>query len=366
MGQRIHYIQALHEKYGSIVRISPNEVSVADPKSVSTIHKINSGFNKSPWYSDVAPFGRQILFSMDDPKVHATRRKLFARAFSKTYLRQTYESTVHSMTKQVMEKMRSESGSNGSVDVLKWWTFMATDVAALLMFGDSFHAIERGQVITVLSSSPYYCLTFVQVNEYIRILQSNMKGSGIAVELPWWLISLLKRVPLKSISELFSGNDILMQYGLEARRKSKTSQDERTIFATVNKEAEKEGGHLDEVDVQYESQGLLVAGSDTTAVTLTYLIWAVLSHPNWQAQLEDELASIPANFGDEYLEKLPVLNAIIEETLRLYGAAPGGLPRMVPKGGVHMMGHYLPAGTTVTTQAYTLHRDSGLFPHPNK
>jgi cytochrome P450 len=145
-GRRIHYIQDLHAKYGPIVRISPNEVSVADPQSVSMIHKINSGYTKSPWYIDVAPFGRPILFSMSDPKAHAARRKLFARAFSKTYLRQTYESTVHSMTKQVVAKMKLEARSNGTTDVLKWWTFMATDVSALLMFGDSFHAIEQGQV----------------------------------------------------------------------------------------------------------------------------------------------------------------------------------------------------------------------------
>lgn len=129
------------------MRISPDEVSVADPKSVSAIHKINSGYNKSPWYADVASFGRPILFSMNDPKAHSVRRKLFARAFSKSYLRQTYESTVHSMTKQVVERMKAEAGSNGTTDVLKWWTFMATDVSALLMFGDSFHAIETGQVI---------------------------------------------------------------------------------------------------------------------------------------------------------------------------------------------------------------------------
>jgi cytochrome P450 len=206
----------------------------------------------------------------------------------------------------------------------------------------------------------------VPVNEYIRILQSNLKGSGIAAELPWLFTAVLKCIPLKRVNELFRGNDILMQYGLEARRKTKAAQDDKTIFSTVNKEAEKDGGQLDEMDVQFESQGLLVAGSDTTAVSMTYLTWAVLSHPYWQTQLEGEVAALPPDFADEDLEKLPVLNAVIEETLRLYGAAPGGLPRIVPKSGAHMMGHYLPAGTTVTTQAYTLHRNSTLFPDHEK
>lgn len=50
------------------------------------------------------------------------------------------------MTKQVVMKIRNEAKQKGSACVLRWWTFMATDISALLMFGDSFHAIERGQV----------------------------------------------------------------------------------------------------------------------------------------------------------------------------------------------------------------------------
>jgi cytochrome P450 len=119
---------------------------VSEPQFVTAIHKINSGYTKSPWYSGAAPFGRPILFSMRDAKEHATRRKLFARAFSKTYVRQTYEPTVRSMVGQVVAKMKAEAEAKGSTDILKWWTFMATDVSALLMFGDSFHTIERGRV----------------------------------------------------------------------------------------------------------------------------------------------------------------------------------------------------------------------------
>ena len=70
------------------------------------------------------------------------------------------------------------------------------------------------------------------------------------------------------------------------------------------------------------------------------------------------------DYGDTDLEKLPLLNAVIEETLRLYGAAPAGLPRAVPPGGVTIDEQFIPAGTTVTTQAYTFHRDPALFPRP--
>jgi cytochrome P450 len=116
--------------------------------------------------------------------------------------------------------------------------------------------------------------------------------------------------------------------------------------------------------VHLEASGLIIAGTDTTSVTLTYLVWAVLSQPTLQAELEHEVAALTSDYGDTDLEKLPLLNAVIEETLRLYGAAPAGLPRSVPPGGVTIDGQVIPAGTTVTTQAYTYHRDPELFPRP--
>jgi cytochrome P450 len=89
-----------------------------------------------------------------------------------------------------------------------------------------------------------------------------------------------------------------------------------------------------------------------------------LSQPKLQQELEAEVASLDEDYGDMDLEKLPLLNAVIEETLRLYGAAPAGLPRSVPPGGVTIDDQVIPAGTTVTTQAYTFHRDQNLFPRP--
>lgn len=116
--------------------------------------------------------------------------------------------------------------------------------------------------------------------------------------------------------------------------------------------------------VQAEAGNLIVAGSDTTSVTLTYLVWVVLRRPDLQARLEEELAGLGDEFDDAALEKLPLLNAVIDETLRLYGAAPGNLPRSVPPSGATFGGFFVPGGTVVETQAYTLHRHPNVYPDP--
>lgn len=110
---------------------------------------------------------------------------------------------------------------------------------------------------------------------------------------------------------------------------------------------------------------IIIAGTDTTGVTLTYLVWNVLQRPVIQQKLEEEVAALPADFKEKDLIELPWLNGVIEETLRLYGAAPSSLPRVVPKAGTVIAGVPIPAGTTVGTQAWTLHRDPKIWQAPN-
>lgn len=141
----MYYVHNLHETYGPYVRLTPTEVSTSDPNSFSQIHRIGSGFLKSQWYLDMVILPRPAVFTMKDPKDHARRRKLLARAFSKSELRQHCEAIVMEKVKLAVSKMRDEA-SAGVADALKWWTLMATDVSVHLMFGESFHMIEKGRV----------------------------------------------------------------------------------------------------------------------------------------------------------------------------------------------------------------------------
>lgn len=189
-------------------------------------------------------------------------------------------------------------------------------------------------------------------------------GSGINAELP--LVGMIGRsIPIPSFKAMFRASDYLAEYGRRAVTNSRAASDtSRNIFSTIIYESEKGTQTLTDLDVTIEAGNLIVAGSDTTAITLTYLVWAVLSHPKLRRDLEDEVRALNAGYDDAALEELPVLNATIKETLRLYGAAPGSLPRCVPEGGATLSGHFLPHGVTVSTQSYTIHRDKNIFPDP--
>lgn len=201
----------------------------------------------------------------------------------------------------------------------------------------------------------------------MRTIQNRTVVRGVGVELPivTTLGKLFKHIPIPIVQDFFGPNDVLFEHGRKYLDSIKASETSSNIFSNIAAEGEL-GEKLSMEDVHLEASGLMFAGTDTTATTLTYLVWAVLSHPELQRNLEQEVATLNGDYGDADLEKLPLLNAVIEETLRLYGAAPAGLPRAVPPGGVTIDEQVIPAGTTVTTQAYTFHRDPVLFPEPLK
>lgn len=123
---------------------------------------------------------------------------------------------------------------------------------------------------------------------------------------------------------------------------------------------------LSDMDIRAEAQAYIVAGSDTTANSLTYLVWAVCRDSGIKSRLVAELSQIDGDFGDSDLRNLPYLNQVIDETLRMYSAAPSSLPRVVPPNGSAVCGRWLPGGTIVSTQAWSLHRDPSVFPEPDK
>lgn len=154
---------------------------------------------------------------------------------------------------------------------------------------------------------------------------------------------------------------------VENAKKSKLEGRTNNLMSTVIDESEKEGGGkaaLRDIDVQVEATSLIFAGSGTTANTMSFTLWNIATRPELREKLELEASTLPEGFKDADLEALPLLNATINETLRLYAAVPGSLPRVVPSQGATMCGHYLAPGTVVSTQAWTYHRDASLYPSP--
>lgn len=137
-----------------------------------------------------------------------------------------------------------------------------------------------------------------------------------------------------------------------------------TLFKKLFKGEEEE--ELTFKEILDSAQVYITAGSDTTAVSLTYLVWNVCSNPDIRDKLVRELQQVPEDYHDEDLHHLTYMQQVIDETLRLHAPAPSALPRLVPQGGATLASHYLPGGAIVSTQAFSMHRNPKIFPNPEK
>ena len=86
-------------------------------------------------------------------------------------------------------------------------------------------------------------------------------------------------------------------------------------------------------------------------MTLTYMFWELAQSPDWQKRLRDELGSLPVETGNDVpaftdLVNLPMLDAVVQEALRLHPAAPASLPRETPRGGRVLNGVLVPEGVS--------------------
>lgn len=93
-------------------------------------------------------------------------------------------------------------------------------------------------------------------------------------------------------------------------------------------------------------------------------MYNLLAHPHTLARLYDELCEADLTSPiPEYAEirELPYLDACVNEGARLH--PPFALPfeRVVPEGGVTVLGHYLPGGTVVGGNPYVVNRDKATF-----
>lgn len=184
------------------------------------------------------------------------------------------------------------------------------------------------------------------------------------------LMSLASTLRLPFFRRVTEASQHIRRYGEESlvRYHNLVSSDpdrvKRSLFTKLFQAEQNETITFDEICAN--AQGYILAGSDTTASTLTYLIWSVCQQPDIRNELVDQLQTLPSLFCDDHLRQLPYLNHIIDETLRLYSAAPSGLPREVPSEGADIAGYWLKGGSIVCAQAYSMHRNPTIFPNPER
>lgn len=115
-------------------------------------------------------------------------------------------------------------------------------------------------------------------------------------------------------------------------------------------------------------QSNVIAGSDTTAISLSSIMWHLMQNPESLRKLRAEIDEFTAqgrcsdNITFKQSQHMPYLQAVMKEALRIHSAT--GLPmwRVVPDGGAEISGRFFPAGTVVGVNTWVAHYDEQTFP----
>lgn len=182
--------------------------------------------------------------------------------------------------------------------------------------------------------------------------------------LPFDMANKLKQSSA-AMSEAASKGVIVHQKTMEDSR-GKAEDDVRTTFFGSLFREQKDGSFATQDTLISEGRLYIAAGSDTTANTLTYLIWGLCRHPLVKSELVAALQELPEDYTDHDLRRVDLLNRCIKEALRLYSAIPESFPRLVPQGGTELCGYGIEEGTVVATQPYSMHRDPDVFQRPEE
>lgn len=120
-GRAEHLQRALHKKYGHLVRIAHDEVSVSDPSAVKIIHNIKSGFTKTDFYPpfapNISPHGDH--FTQLDEAKHAERRKYVNAVYSMSTILES-ETYINACTDVFLEKMERFAATGSEIDFGEW------------------------------------------------------------------------------------------------------------------------------------------------------------------------------------------------------------------------------------------------------
>ncbi|KAK7705638.1 hypothetical protein SLS64_008007 [Diaporthe eres] len=351
-GKQPKYIHSLFQKYGPVVRVGPREVCFCDASAFRQIYNTKETFVKSPLYETITDSPAPSIFSTADVELHRRQRRLLAPGLSETSVSQMW-SSVHSKVALTVQRMKEETEERGAADIYKWWTFMTSEITGELTFGQSFGILEKGKKDAFTSD----------------LGNGGAILAALRLTLPF-IIKLAEHVPLgivtaacKARKQTFRRADEMLEMHRQAVMADADNPKQSFFTRLFLAESEEK---LSWQEVRSNALTFLVAGTDTTANTLTYLTWAICQRPEVKAILLQELDQLPENFDDTHLKSLSYLNQVIEETLRLYPAVATGLLRMVPPGGVTIAGRHIPGGSTVSCQAYSLQRDPQIFPRPDE
>lgn len=164
----------------------------------------------------------------------------------------------------------------------------------------------------------------------------------------WWCMPSEYRMKrnVKVVSTL--ADKIVSQRLSESAEKIAKRSDILSLFIVKARELEEQKGWMLETKtLRSVLMTFILAGRDTTSSTISYVFYEIVRHPEVQDKIVEELSQLQkASFDYDDMRKLPYIDAVVWETLRLHPAVPFD-PKVAVEDDHLPDGTFVPAGTEV-------------------
>jgi Cytochrome P450 len=378
-GYESRSIFAAHQRHGPVVRLAPNEVSVA---SLDGLRKIYiGGFERTEWFLQFRNYdGTPNLVTMLNAKDHATRRRIVSHLYSKSYLlgSSDFQKLSHILLfERFLPVLDNAARAGKGIDMHSLGCAAGAEFMTAYGLGSTFglDLMRRGREDE----------RRIYLENGKRKLMNLKGGERAAKELEEQLLQMCREAErhLKSNSSAPKDGKSL-EDEKEGKARHFGSEDPESISTYPIVYAQLINSIPTKEHVANPQETILLAASellDNTeaarvgiGITLTYAMHELSQRLALQFTLRKELmtAELRLTYPLQHqllstsilrkLDGLPLLDAVITETLRLHPSAPGPQRRFVPKGGTIIDGYFIPAGAAISSAPYCLHRYKDVYP----
>ena len=338
----------LHQKYGSVVRIGPNDLSYGDESAWKDVWAHRQGHAEFPKKLNPTPVNGVQGIIGAEREAHSRFRRLLSHAFSAQGL-QEQEPRIKEYVDLLVQGL-AVHGQERPVDMVGWFNWTTFDLIGDLAFGESFGCLKNAR------THPWIAGVLGNVASLVFIQAIK------AYNLTFLLLILVPKRLLKLRQENY-------QYSAKmiAERVQKGSA-RGDFFDKILQKPEGEGG-MTIKELETNASTLVLAGSETTATLLSGTVFYLISNPLVLKKVVQELRrsfhsenEITVRSSSEQHYLLAVLN----ETARLYPPVPTMSSRCVPLPGDTIDGVYLPGGTVIHFHHAAAYRLGSNFARPDE
>ncbi|KAF2438309.1 cytochrome P450 [Karstenula rhodostoma CBS 690.94] len=358
-------IGAMHEKYGPLVRINPNEVHCNDIAFADAIYAVGGRKRDKPIHQVNGTALGQAGFGTVDHDVHRMRRSPVAKFFSRAMIAQL-EPDVQRLVQKLCDKLLTQSKP---FDVTMAYSCFTSDAISGYAFGESFGFLEQEGWYPNFREPTAAVLQPVFIFRFFPWTKASASLGKLFVDYLPKDIALMIRT---------------LQIDLPGRIRNVKSNidadvhlDRPNIFDSLLRSdlnaLDKEPQRLTD-----EAGAVAAAGTETTSWALAVMTYHLLKQPLLLDKLTQELEGVvddATKLPDwTVLEHLPYLSAVIQEGLRLSYGVSARTARIATEENLIYRGEWnkkpvelvVPKGYAVGMSAAVTHHNEGTFPHSNE